>query len=88
LISPPEDAALDRREEMAELEVRIEKLAEALERCRKLILAAKISIVFGALLTGAALLGVLTLTPDCDAQRRRRPARRDRRLRFERLDVG
>jgi hypothetical protein len=63
LISPSQDAPLDPREEIAELEVRIEGLAEQLERCRKFTLAAKIAIVFGALLTGATLLGVLTLTP-------------------------
>jgi hypothetical protein len=63
LISPSEDAALNLREEITELEVRIVELAEALEQCRKFTLAAKIAIVFGALLTGATLLGVLTLTP-------------------------
>jgi hypothetical protein len=63
LISSPEDAPLDPREEIAELEVQIEELAEQLERCRKFTLAAKIAIVFGALLPGATLLGVLALTP-------------------------
>jgi hypothetical protein len=63
LISPPEDAPLDPREEIAELEVRIEELAEALERCRKFALAAKIAIILGALLLAATLLGVLTFTP-------------------------
>jgi hypothetical protein len=32
-------------------------------RCRKFALVAKIAIILGALLTGATLLGVLTLTP-------------------------
>jgi hypothetical protein len=59
----PEDAPLDPREEIAELEERIEELAEALERCRKFALAAKIAIVFGALLTAATLFGILTFTP-------------------------
>jgi hypothetical protein len=63
LISPPEDPPLDPREEIAELEERIEALAEALERCRKFALAAKIAIIFGGLLTAATLLGVLTFTP-------------------------
>jgi hypothetical protein len=63
LISPPEDALLEPREEIAELEVRIEELAEQLERCRKFAFAAKIAIVFGALLTGATLFGFLTFTP-------------------------
>jgi hypothetical protein len=63
LISPPEDAPLDPREEITELEARIEELADALERCRKFALAAKIAIIFGALLTTATLFGVLTFTP-------------------------
>jgi hypothetical protein len=63
LISLPEDASLDPREEIAQLEVRIEELAEALERCRKLALAAKIAVVFGALLIAATLFGVLAFTP-------------------------
>jgi hypothetical protein len=62
-MSPPEDTPLDPREEIAELEVRIEELAEALERCRKFALAAKIAIIFGALLTAATLFGFLTFTP-------------------------
>jgi hypothetical protein len=63
LISSPEDAPLDPREEIAELEVQIEELAEQLERCRKFALVAKIAIIFGALLTVATLLGVLAFTP-------------------------
>jgi hypothetical protein len=51
------------REEIDELELRIEELAEALERCRKFTLAPKIAIVVGALLTTATLLGFLTFTP-------------------------
>jgi hypothetical protein len=63
LISPPEDASLDPREEIAELEVRIEELAEQLGRCRKFAFAAKIAIIFGALLTAATVLGFITFTP-------------------------
>jgi hypothetical protein len=63
LISAPEDPPLEPREEIAELEVRIEELADALERCRKFALAAKIAIGLGALLTAATLVGVLTFTP-------------------------
>jgi hypothetical protein len=63
LISLSEDAPLEPHEEIAELEVRIEELAEALERCRKLALTAKIAIIIGALLMVAALLGFLTFTP-------------------------
>jgi hypothetical protein len=43
--------------------VRIEEVAEALERCRKFAIAAKIAIIFGALLTVATLLGFFTLAP-------------------------
>jgi hypothetical protein len=63
LISPPEDAPLDPREEIAELEVRIEELADALERCRKFALAARIAIGLGALLLTSTLFGFLTFTP-------------------------
>jgi hypothetical protein len=63
LISPPDDPPLDPREEIAALEVRIEELAEALERCRKFALAAKTAIILGALLTAATVLGFLTFTP-------------------------
>jgi hypothetical protein len=63
-MSPPEDTLLlDPREEIAELEERIEELAEALERCWKFALAAKIAMTLGALLTAATLLGILTFTP-------------------------
>jgi hypothetical protein len=62
-MSPPEDTLLDPREEIAELEVRIEELAEALERCWKFALAAKIAMIFGALLAAATLLGILTFAP-------------------------
>ena len=58
-----QDPPLEPREEIAELELEIEELAEALERCRKLALAAKIAIVLGALLTAATLLGVLAFEP-------------------------
>jgi hypothetical protein len=63
LIAPSEDAPLEPHEEIAALEVRIEELAEALERCRKFAIVAKIAIIFGALLTVATLLGVLAFTP-------------------------
>jgi hypothetical protein len=63
LISPSEDVPLEPHEENVALEARIEELAEALERCRKFALAAKVAIVFGALLMVATLLGVLAFTP-------------------------
>jgi hypothetical protein len=88
LISPSADGPLEPHEEIAALEVRIEELAEALDRCRKFALAAKIANIFSALLTVATLVGVLTITQMAMLGGVRRPARRDRRLRPERFDVG
>jgi hypothetical protein len=48
------------REDIAQLEARIERLAEARERCRKISLAAKIAISAGA---AWALLTLATLVP-------------------------
>jgi hypothetical protein len=48
------------REDIAQLEARIEALAEARERCRKISLAAKIAISAGAVW---ALLTLTTLVP-------------------------
>ena len=48
------------REEIARIEAHIEELAEALERCRKFSLAAKIAIVAGA---GWIVVTLLTLVP-------------------------
>jgi hypothetical protein len=48
------------REDIAQLEARIERLAEACERCRKISLAAKIAITAGA---AWALLTLATLVP-------------------------
>jgi hypothetical protein len=48
------------RDDIARLETRIEMLAEARERCRKISLAAKIAIAAGA---AWALLTLVTLVP-------------------------
>src|ERR1700744_647764 len=48
----------DPTDEIAEIEVRIEELAEAAERCRKLILASKIAIGCGAALLLITVLGL------------------------------
>ena len=48
------------REDIAQLEARIERLAEARERCRKISLAAKVAITAGA---AWALLTLATLVP-------------------------
>lgn len=49
----------DPREEIARLEAAIEEAAEAAERCRKFILAGKLSTVVGALWMLAAAAGEL-----------------------------
>jgi hypothetical protein len=50
----------DAREEIARLEARIEALRDAIERCRKLALAARLAIVAGAALLVLMALGVIT----------------------------
>lgn len=50
-----EDDPID---EIAEIEARIEQLAEVAERCRKFILASKIAIVCGAALLLITVLGL------------------------------
>jgi len=50
-----DDASTD---EIAEIEARIEELAEVAERCRKFILASRIAIAAGAALLLVAVLGV------------------------------
>ena len=59
---PPVDDD-DPRAEIARLEAHIEDLAEAMERCRKFILAARIAIAGGALWMVAATLGVIGFDP-------------------------
>lgn len=49
------------RDEIARLETRIEQLADKLEKCRKVSLAARISIGAGAAIFGAAVFGVIRL---------------------------
>ncbi len=53
----------DPREQISELEVQIEELAGALERCRKTALASKAAMAFGAILLAATILGVITFDP-------------------------
>lgn len=49
----------DTRGEIARLEDEIERLTEALERCRKISFAAKGAIVIGAVWLGALILGLI-----------------------------
>ncbi len=53
----------DPRDQIAELEARIEELAASLERCRKVALAARASIALGAVLVTVTVLGVSTSGP-------------------------
>lgn len=52
------------RDEIAQLEARSEALAEAIERCRKFSLAAKLTIAAGAIWIALAMLAVISYTPE------------------------
>jgi hypothetical protein len=51
------------REQLSDLEVQIEELADALERCRKTALVSKAAMAFGGILVAATTLGVVTFDP-------------------------
>ncbi len=51
------------RDEIERLEQRIEALADTIESCRKLVLAAKVAIAGGALAMLAMLIGALRFDP-------------------------
>ena len=51
------------REQISELEVQIEELTDALERCRKTALATKAAMGLGGILMAATTLGVVTFDP-------------------------
>jgi hypothetical protein len=53
----------DPREEISRLEARIEELAATIENCRKIIAAAKASIVLGAALLIALIVGIIGFDP-------------------------
>jgi len=53
----------DLREQIEQLEARIEALAETAERCRKIILFAKAAIVAGALVVAVFVLGPVRFDP-------------------------
>ena len=50
-------------DDISRLEARIEELARTIERCRKIILAAKIAIAAGGALILALMLGVIGFNP-------------------------
>jgi len=53
----------DPRDQIAQLEARIDELAERIERCRKIILAAKIAIALGAIVLVFLLIGAISFDP-------------------------
>jgi hypothetical protein len=57
------DDAGDPREQISRLEVRIEELAEAIEKCRKIILISKTAIALGAILGLVIMLGAIRIDP-------------------------
>ena len=54
---------VDLREQIACLEVHIEELAEAIERCRKIILISKAAIAVGGILVLAMAIGAIRFDP-------------------------
>jgi hypothetical protein len=61
----PDDDLTDSepREQIARLEARIDELREALESCRKYILASRVAIAAGAIWTMAVIVGVVSFEP-------------------------
>jgi hypothetical protein len=53
----------DLGEEISRLEVHIEELAKGVERCRKIILIAKIAIAAGGILMVALVIGAIKFSP-------------------------
>ena len=53
----------DSHDDIARVEDRIEALAEAIERCRKISFAARIAIGAGAIWLALTLLGLVTFVP-------------------------
>jgi hypothetical protein len=54
---------VDPQEHIAQLEARIDDLAERIERCRKIIVAAKIAIALGAVTLLLLLIGAVRFDP-------------------------
>jgi hypothetical protein len=49
--------------EISRLEARIERLADSIERCRKIIIASKIAIALGAIVLVLLLIGIIRPDP-------------------------
>jgi hypothetical protein len=62
-LSSDADFAQSRHNEIARLEGEIEALAERIERCRRIILGAKVAIAGGAVLLMALVLGIVPFNP-------------------------
>ena len=56
--SPPPDDEDDELDDIAQIEARIEALAEIAERCRKIVLASKLAIAGGVALLLVVILGL------------------------------
>jgi outer membrane murein-binding lipoprotein Lpp len=54
---------VDEREEIERLEARIEALAESLENCRRMILAARVAVALGVGWFAALALGIVRFEP-------------------------
>jgi hypothetical protein len=52
-----------RHDEIARLEAQIEELAERIERCRRIILGAKVAIAAGTVLLLALVVGIVPFNP-------------------------
>jgi hypothetical protein len=53
----------DLHQQIADLEAEIDDLSEAAERCRKSMIIAKVAVVGGLLVFGAALFGLISSGP-------------------------
>jgi hypothetical protein len=53
----------DRHQQIADLEADIDALSDAAERCRKSMIVAKLAVVGGLLIFGAALFGLISSGP-------------------------
>src|SRR5262245_20400006 len=57
------DSSGELREQILQIEAEIEELAERIERCRKIILLAKVAAIAGGVLILAIIIGVIRFDP-------------------------